>query len=82
MNFLKLDSGVWVSTRAETGGNFSTHFTNIFTYSNPAIEAEMLDHFSPIISEEENTILCSIPSEEEVLEALSSLGPTKAPGWA
>ena len=80
MNFLKLDSGDWVSSRAEIGGNFTAHFTNIFTSSNPPIEAEMLDLFSPNIFEEENVILSSIPIEEEVLEALASLGSTKAPG--
>jgi hypothetical protein len=39
----------------------------------------MLDLFSLIITEEENVILCSIPSEEEVFEALTSLSFTKAP---
>ena len=80
MKFLKLDLGVWVSSRAEIGGNFSTHFTNIFSSSKPAIEDEMLDLFSPFITREKNIILCSIPTKEEVLEALSNLGPTKAPG--
>jgi hypothetical protein len=42
----------------------------------------MLDLFSPIIFEEKNIILSSIPTEEKVLEALASLGSTKAPGLA
>jgi hypothetical protein len=67
VNFLKLDSGDWVSSRAEIGGYFIAHFTNIFTSLNPPIEVEMLDLFSPIISNEENVILCSIPIEKEVL---------------
>jgi hypothetical protein len=46
----------------------------------PPIDAEMLDLFSLIISEEENVILSSIPSEVEVLEAQASLGSIKAPG--
>jgi hypothetical protein len=69
-----------VSSRADIGGSFTSHFTNLFTSSNTPIEAEMLDLFDPIISEEENCFLCSIPSEEEIVEALSSLGSTKAPG--
>lgn len=40
----------------------------------------MLDLFSSSISEEENLHLCSIPTEEEVIKALSSLGSTKALG--
>jgi hypothetical protein len=80
INFLRLDSGIWVSSRADIGGSFTSHFTNLFTSSNTPIDIEMLDLFDPIISEEENTFLCSMPSEEEIVEALSSLGSTKAPG--
>jgi hypothetical protein len=69
-----------VSSRADIGGSFTSHFTNLFTSSNSPIEAEMLDLFEPIITEEDNTFLCSIPSEEEIVEALSSLGSTKALG--
>jgi hypothetical protein len=79
VNFLKLDFGGWVSSKAEIGGNFLTHFTNLFTSSNPLIENEMLDLFSPIILDEENAFLCTPPAEEEILEALASLGTTKAP---
>jgi hypothetical protein len=80
INFLKLDSGVWVSSREEIGGKFISHFTNLFTSSNPQTENEMLDLFSSVITEEENSALCSISDEEEILGALSSLGSTKAPG--
>jgi hypothetical protein len=40
----------------------------------------MLDLFTPIITEEKNIFLCSIPSEEEIFEAINSLGSIKAPG--
>ena len=78
VNFLKLDSGGWVSFRAEIGGNFLTHFTTLFTSLNPLIENEMLDLFSLIILEEENAFLCT--HEEEISEVLASLGTTKALG--
>jgi hypothetical protein len=80
VNFLKLDSGDWVFSRAEIGENFTAHFSNLFTSSNSPIEAKLLDLFSPIIFEEENVTLCSIPSKGEVLAALDSLGSTKATG--
>jgi hypothetical protein len=51
MNFLKLDSGDWVSSREGIGGNFISHFTNLFTSLNTLIEKEMLDLFSPVISD-------------------------------
>jgi hypothetical protein len=69
-----------VSSRTEIGDNFSAHFTNIFTSSNPPIEPKMLNLLPPIITKEENALLCSIPTEEEILDALASLGSTKAPG--
>ena len=40
----------------------------------------MLDLFSPVITEDDSLNLCSIPSESEVFQALSSLGSSKAPG--
>ena len=80
INFLKLDSGVWVSSRDEIGGNFISHFSNIFTSTNPHPEAEMLDLFSPVVTKDENAVLCALPAEVEILEALASMGSTKAPG--
>ena len=79
VNFLKLDSGVWVSSRANIGDNFTAHFSNIFTSSNPPIEPELLNLFPPIITEEDNALLSSILADEEILDALASLGSTKAP---
>jgi hypothetical protein len=78
VNFLKLDSSVWVSSKTKIGDNFTAHFTNIFTTSNPLIEPEMLNLFSPIITKKENVLLSSIPAEDEILDALASLGSTKA----
>ena len=40
VNFLKLDYGVWVSSRDEIGDNFTAHFSNILTSSNPLIEPD------------------------------------------
>jgi hypothetical protein len=40
----------------------------------------MLDLYSPVISIDDSLNLCSIPSESEVIQALSSLGSSKATG--
>jgi hypothetical protein len=40
----------------------------------------MLDLFTPIITKDDNLLLCSIRTEIEVIKSLSSLGSTKAPG--
>jgi hypothetical protein len=64
INFLKLDSGIWVCSRADIGGSFTSHFTNLFSSSNSLLITEMLDLFDPIITEEDNNFLCSIPSKD------------------
>jgi hypothetical protein len=46
----------------------------------PLLRQKYWTFFSPVISVEENVLLCSIPDKAEVLEALTSLGSTKAPG--
>jgi hypothetical protein len=40
----------------------------------------MLNLFSKVVIEEENFLLCSIPTELEVIQALASLGSSKALG--
>lgn len=56
-----------------------THFSNLFASSLPPIEDELLDLFSPSILDEENIELCTIPYEQEIVQALLSLGSTKTP---
>jgi hypothetical protein len=80
INFLKLDFGAWISSRAEIGRQFSDYFSKLFTTSNPIVEDEMLNLFSGVVSEEDNSHLCSIPTEVEVIQALASLGFSKASG--
>jgi hypothetical protein len=80
VSFLKLDISVWVSSREDIGANFISHFSNLFTSSNPLIEQNMLDLFSPVISDEENFTWSTPPVEKEIFEALTSLSSTKAPG--
>jgi hypothetical protein len=80
VDFLKSDSGVWLSDRPAIGGQFVTHFSNLFSTSNPTIDEDLLNLFFATISDDDNVILCSIPSEIEVVQALASLGSTKSPG--
>jgi hypothetical protein len=57
-----------------------SHFSNLFSTSAPHIEDDMLSLFAPIVFAEDNSFLYALPLEEEVVQALSSLGSTKAPG--
>jgi hypothetical protein len=80
VNYLKISEGNWTSDKATIGDNFVSYFSNLFTSTSPPIAKEMLDLFTPIITEEENLHLSSIPTVEEVFMVLSSLGSSKAPG--
>jgi hypothetical protein len=80
VNFLKTESGSWLSDRVSIGDSFVSHFTSLFSSTYPPISDEMLDLFAPVISADDLLHLCSIPLESEVFQALSSLGSSKAPG--
>lgn len=62
------------------GGCFVDHFKSIFETSSPAIIEDMVNLFEPSITVEENFDLCSIPSEQEIYQALRSIRATKTPG--
>jgi hypothetical protein len=64
VNFLKTNEGVWVSNRAEIGGTFVSHFSNLFASSVLPIEDDMLSLFAPMISAEDNLFLCALPLEK------------------
>ena len=80
VNFLKTSKEAWVSARTEIRGTLVSHFSNLFSSSSPPINEEMLNLFGLVITTEDNHFLCTIPQEEEVVKALSSLDSTRAPG--
>jgi hypothetical protein len=75
-----MNEGAWLSDRVEIGESFMSHFSSLFSSSRPPIDEDMFSLFSPAITKKDNLFLCSIPLEVEVLQALSSLRSTKAPG--
>lgn len=80
IDFLKLSSGNWTSDRTTIGTTMSDHFTSLFSTSRPVISDDLLGLFDCQITPEENISLCTIPSEKEIFNALTSIGATKAPG--
>ena len=80
VNFLKTDSSSWLSYRSSIGATFVSHFTNLFSSTNPPVSDEMLDLFTPVITKDDSLNLCSIPFKSEVFQALSSLGSSMALG--
>jgi hypothetical protein len=57
----------------------SDHFTSLFSTSRPVISDNLLGLFDCQITPEDNISLCTIPSEKEIFDALTSIGATKAP---
>ena len=78
IDFLKLPLGVWSNERQEIGNCFTSHFRNVFTFSVPILDEDLLSLFDNCISHEENTSICEIPTEQEIFSALSEIGSTKA----
>jgi hypothetical protein len=80
IDFLKLPSRGWSSEQQEIGNCFTSHFQFVFNSSRPNLDEDLLSLFDNYISPEENDTICEIPTEEEILAALSKMGSTKAPG--
>jgi hypothetical protein len=74
-----LPTGAWIIDRIDIGNCFSSHFTSLFTTSNPLCPDEFLSLFENSISFDENVTLCTIHFELEIFNALYSIGSTKAP---
>jgi hypothetical protein len=55
-------------------------FKQLFPLSLLVPAYDMLNLFDNVILDEENLVMCSIPLENEIFEALISIGATKAPG--
>lgn len=77
---IKLPSGDWISDRPAIGEYFIDHFKSLFSSSMPSFPDALGELFVSSIIIEENLILCSIPSKEEIYNTLTSIHSTKAPG--
>lgn len=80
ISLLQTLGGGWLSDCTDIGNCFVTNFKKLFTSTNPLSPLELLDLFHLVISDLDNNILCAIPKEAEIFEALLSLGREKAPG--
>ncbi|KAM6543504.1 hypothetical protein CsatB_007951 [Cannabis sativa] len=58
----------------------STNFQEIFTFTNPRIDDDLGDLIPRSILDEENSLLCVIPLEDEVKKVVWSMPPLKSPG--
>lgn len=56
------------------------HFKQIYSSTNPQFPQDLQGKITPVITEEDNSLLCAIPDEQEIWEALKAIGSKKAPG--
>jgi hypothetical protein len=80
IDLLKSSTDGWIADRRSIGDCFISNFKTLFASTNPTASTELLDLFHCSVSDEDNNMLCAIPTEAEIHTALASLGASKAPG--
>ncbi|KAK3013488.1 hypothetical protein RJ639_010307 [Escallonia herrerae] len=80
IEFFKTSDEVWVSSRKPIGDCFNDHFHNIFTSTDPSFPPDLDNLISPVVTAEDNHMLCAIPDEAEIKETINRMGEHKAPG--
>jgi hypothetical protein len=80
IDFLKLPLGIWSFERQEIGNCFTSHFKNLFSFSIPTIDKDLLSLFDNCITLEINDSIYALPSKQEIFSVLTSIGFLKAPG--
>lgn len=77
---LKRDDGSWVDNTDQLKEHISNYFFSLFSSAAGHNNEEILRAVQPRVSEQMNEILCSEYTEEEIKNALDSIGDLKAPG--
>jgi hypothetical protein len=80
IDLLKSSTDGWIADRRSIGDCFISNFKTLFASTNPTASIELLDLFHCSMSDEDNNMLCAIPTEAEIHTALASLGASKASG--
>ncbi|KAB1213574.1 hypothetical protein CJ030_MR5G010505 [Morella rubra] len=77
---LKNQTGQWVQERSNIGSLFVDHCMHLFSSSFEEDHGLIEDLIHPVITPEDNDVLCAIPSSAEIKDAVFQLGVLKAPG--
>ncbi|XP_059451039.1 uncharacterized protein LOC132181825 [Corylus avellana] len=75
-----IDNGVSVMGRENIGSLLVDHFHSRFTTSHPSFDDDLAGLVDKVITDDDNMLLCVIPTEEEIFSAITDLGLNKAPG--
>lgn len=76
---LKID-GEWVEDQDVLANGAVVHFQKLLSSESHSIDEDLLEVIPPLISEEQNSHLCSLPTAEEIKQAVFSLSGNSAPG--
>ncbi|KAL5572537.1 hypothetical protein UlMin_022134 [Ulmus minor] len=77
---LKLDDGVWIYSRNQIGNLFSARFESMFDSPIQPLLVDLSTIVDPVVTKEDNVELLRIPTGEEVMNVVFSMGAFKAPG--
>lgn len=80
IEFLKTDSGAWLSSRLEIDNHIVDFFRSQYQCSNPVIPPDLEGLISPSIFYSENDLHCAIPEDDDIFAVVKLLGSHKTPG--
>lgn len=77
---LQGEDNSWLAGRKAIGDSLVNRIGQLFGSSNPSIPLDLANHISLVISSEDWSLLDTIPTGDEILLTIKSMGSTKAPG--
>lgn len=77
---LQTNTGEWIHGRIDIGSHIQKYFEGIFSGQQAAFPSYLEDLIPPVITVEDNELLCRIPDALEITTAIKSIGGTEAPG--
>lgn len=78
---IKIGDGVWLQERADIGAHIVEHFPSLFASAGSRRSLNEVEALiQPILTKEDNSTVCGIPSKDEIKSAVVNLGALKAPG--
>lgn len=80
MQWIKDESGSWIIGQQAILNSVELHFSRGYDSSNPQHILECTARVPKLVSEDLNRVLLSLVSNEEIKEAVFSMGALKAPG--
>ena len=80
IDFLKNENNEWLSNRNDIGSSFVQFYKNLFSSSNPQFPIALDNLILPVISDEDNVLLCAIPTAAKIKQTLFNIGSDKSPG--